>query len=106
MDIRAYFQKIREIEKNIADPYVVVVSLETPEGGKPGRSTEVSRASAAQLLVEGRVRLADTEEQKAYYKEAQEALAAAEQERLAGKIQLTVVSDQTGRVFKARPEKG
>ena len=33
MDIRVYFQKIREIERNIQEPYVVVVSLETPEGG-------------------------------------------------------------------------
>ena len=45
MDIRVYFQKIREIERNIQDPYVVVVSLETPEGGKPGRATEVSSRS-------------------------------------------------------------
>src|SRR4051794_21196324 len=62
MDIRMYFQKIRETERNIQDPYVVVVSLETPEGGKPGRTTEVSRASAAQLIVEGKVRLADDAE--------------------------------------------
>ena len=37
MDIRVYFQKIREIERNIQEPYVVVISLETPEGGKPGQ---------------------------------------------------------------------
>ena len=49
MDIRVYFQKIREIERNIQDPYVVVVSLETPEGGKPGRATEVTREAAAKL---------------------------------------------------------
>ena len=43
-------------------PYVVVISLETPEGGKPGRATEVSRASAAQLIVEGKARLAGADE--------------------------------------------
>src|SRR3954453_9669186 len=49
MDIRVYFQKFREIERNIQAPYVVVISLETPEGGKPGRATEVARESAAKL---------------------------------------------------------
>ena len=52
MDIRAYFQKVRETERNLSDAHVVIASLETPEGGKAGRFTEVSRASAAQLIVE------------------------------------------------------
>jgi hypothetical protein len=106
MDIRMYFQKIREAERNIQDPYVVVVSLETPEGGKPGRTTEVSRASAAQLIVEGKVRLAEEAERASFYKASKEALEAAEEEKLASKIQLTVVSEQGNRFVKTRPEKG
>ena len=105
MDIRMYFQKIREIERNLADPYVVVVSLETPEGGKPGRMTEVGRESAARMIVDGRARLADEGERAAFYKNAQEALAAAEEERLAGRIQLTVVSDHHARQLKPRSGK-
>ena len=106
MDIRLYFQKIREIERNIQDPYVVVLSLETSEGGKPGRATEVTREAAAKLVVEGKGRLADQQETTSYYAEAKEALAAAEQEKIAGKIQLTVVSDQGSRTLKPRSEKG
>ena len=106
MDIRVYFQKVREIERNIQTPYVVVISLETPEGGKPGRSTEVARESAAKLIVEGKVRIAGADEQAAFYKKAAEALAAAEEEKMAGKIQLTVVSEPVGRPVKPRPEKG
>ena len=106
MDIRVYFHKIREIERSIQDPYTVVVSLETPEGGRAGRVTEVSRSTAAKLLVEGKVRLADQDEKVKFYKEATEALAAAEEARMAGKIQLTVVSEQASRVVKSRPEKG
>jgi hypothetical protein len=105
MDIRVYFQKIRAAESEIKDPYVVVVSLETPEGGKPGTLTEVSRASAAQLIVDNKVRLASAEERKAFYKEAEEARAAANEAAMAGKIQLTVVSDALNRSSK-RPEKG
>lgn len=106
MDIRVYFQKIREVERNIQDPYVVVVSLETSEGGKPGRSTEVSREAAAKLVVEGKVRLASEQERTAFYTEAKEAFAAAEQEKMASKIQLTVVSEQGSRTIKPRSEKG
>jgi hypothetical protein len=105
MDIRVYFQKIREAERTIQDPWVVVVSLETPEGGKPGRATEVSRASAAQLIVENKVRLADADERANYYKAAEEARQAAEEAAMTGKIQVTVVSDAANRAAK-RPEKG
>ena len=106
MDIRAYFQKIRETERNLADPFVVVVSIETPEGGKAGRTTEVSRASAAKLIVEGKVRLADEIERTDFYTHAKAALAAAEEEKLAGRIQLTVLSEQASRFVKPRAEKG
>lgn len=106
MDIRLYFHKIREIEKNIKEPFVVVVSLETPEGGKAGCTTEVSRASAAQLIVDGKIRLAEAHERSEFYKQAQDALAAIEEERMAGKIQLTVVHDHNSRPNKSRPEKG
>lgn len=105
MDIRVYFQKMREIERNIKDPFVVVISLETPEGGKAGCMTEVSRASAAQMIVDGKVRLADDTERATFYKNALEALAAAEEERLAGKIQLTVVTDHLSRQAKPKPGK-
>lgn len=106
MDIRVYFQKVREIERSIQAAYVVVISLETPEGGKPGRATEVGRESAAKLIVEGKVRLAGADEQAAFYKKAAEALTVAEEERMAGKIQLTVVSESAVRPAKPRSEKG
>jgi hypothetical protein len=106
MDIRMYFQKVREIERNIQDPYVVVVSLETPEGGKPGRMTEVSRDSAAHLIADGKVRLATTDESAAFHDEAKNALIVIEEAKMAGKIQLTVVSEQANRIVKTRSEKG
>jgi hypothetical protein len=105
MDIRVYFQKMREVERTIQEPWVVVVSLETPEGGRPGRATEVSRGSAAQLIVDNKVRLADAKERDAYYKEANEARLVAEEAAVAGKIQVTVVSETPNRASK-RPEKG
>jgi hypothetical protein len=105
MDIRAYFQKVREIERGIANPYVVVVSLATSEGGKPGCMTEVSRAAAAQMIADSKARLADDAERAEFHKRTQQALAVAEEERMAGKIQLTVVSEHLPRSGKPRSGK-
>ena len=54
MDLRAYYQKIREIETRIEEAFAIVVSLETGDGGKAGIATEVSRGIAAKMVVEGR----------------------------------------------------
>ena len=47
MDLRAYYRKLREVEASISEEHVVLVSLATPEGGKPGVRTEAPRAIAA-----------------------------------------------------------
>ncbi len=62
MDLRAYYQKIRKIEAEIPEQYVVMVSRETPDGGKPGMKTDVPRSLAAKLIVEEQARLASPEE--------------------------------------------
>ena len=105
MDIRVYFRKIREIERAIREPYVVVVSLDTPEGGRAGCLTQVSRAAAAHLIADLKARLADEAETAAFHQSSSEALAAAEEERLAGKIQLTVVSDHLNRHLRSKAGK-
>ncbi|HLJ47564.1 MAG TPA: hypothetical protein VKU01_16225 [Bryobacteraceae bacterium] len=66
MDLRAYFQKIRSTEKSIAAEHVIVVSLETQDGGREGQSSEVTRANAAKLIVDGKARLATPAESAAY----------------------------------------
>lgn len=80
MDLRAYYQKIRKIEAEIKDPEVVIVSRETPDGGKPGMRTDVPRGLAARLIAEDKADLATPEdaarfrsEVEATWKTAQEA---------------------------------
>ena len=53
MDLRIYYQKIREIESKIETEFPVVKSRETADGGKGGTLTEVSRNTAAKLIVDG-----------------------------------------------------
>ena len=58
MDLRVFYQKVREIQRTIATPFAVVVSEATADGGKAGVLSEVSREAAARLVVEKRARLA------------------------------------------------
>jgi hypothetical protein len=53
MDLRIYYQKIRDVEATITEEFPVVVSKETPDGGKKGVRTQVPRKIAAKMIVEG-----------------------------------------------------
>ncbi len=61
MDLRVYYQKIRSIEAEIREPFAVIVSRETPDGGRAGVKSEVPRAVAAKLVAEGKADLASPE---------------------------------------------
>jgi len=67
MDVRIFFQKVRQIEAAIIRPHAVVMSLDTPDGGKAGVMTEVSRLAAARLVAENKARLASEEESNEFY---------------------------------------
>lgn len=71
MDLRVYYRKVREVMEAIAGEFAVIVSRETPDGGKPGVMSETSRAIAARLVVDGRARLA-TKEEAAEFAEQEE----------------------------------
>jgi hypothetical protein len=100
MEIRKYYQRVREAEAGISEPFVVVVSLDTGDGGVAGTATEVSRASAARLMVDGKARLADPDEAKEYHERADQARKAAEQKAGASRMQVTVISDSDLRALK------
>ena len=92
MDLRLYYQKIRDIEATIADEFPVVVSRETGDGGKSGTLTEVPRRVAAKMIVEGQARLAAPEQKQTFRESQAEAKRLFDQVDAASKIQVTVVS--------------
>ena len=102
MDLRAYYQKIREIEKGIAEEFPIVVSRETTDGGKQGTKTEVSRAVAAKLIVEGLAELASPEESDRFRAAVTEAKRVADQVAAAAKMTLTVLSTAEVESLKAK----
>lgn len=107
MDLRLYYQKIRETSSNITDPYIVMVSRETADGGKEGICTEVPRALAAKMLVDGIARLAKPEESAAFHQKQAEDKRLAEQAAAASRVQVTVLSTDEYHILRElTPSKG
>lgn len=108
MDLRNYYQQLREVMAGIADEHVVVISNATSDGGKAGVYTEVTREVAARLVVETRARLATAEEAAAYRTNMRDAQQQSEQAAAAARVRLTVISDSELRALRerARPLKG
>jgi hypothetical protein len=103
MDLRAYYQKIREIENKIIDPFPVVVGIDPHNAGKPGVCTEVSRSLAAKMLAEGTAREATPEENKAFRKAQADAIRTALEADAAKLVQFKVVSvDDVRKLTKDR----
>ena len=101
MDLRVFFQKLRKIEQEIAEPHVVVVSHETPDGGRAGQLAEVSRSIAARLILEGHAHLATAEESAQFRSAARKAVEDAQHRLMADKVQVNVISDADLRAMKS-----
>jgi hypothetical protein len=68
MDIRHYYEKLREVENGLPEGNVLIVSLDTPDGGRAGVTSELDRKLAAKLIVEHRARPASEDEVAAFRK--------------------------------------
>lgn len=93
MDVRLYFQKVRLAEAELKEPFVIVVSLDTPDGGKAGALTEVTRSAAARLIVDGKARAASVEEAEDFRREVREQKLAADAAEAANKVHVTLVHE-------------
>jgi hypothetical protein len=100
MDLRVFYQKLRKIESEIVDSHVVVVSHETADGGRPGQLSEVSKSTAARLILESRAHLATGEEAAEFRAAMQRNLQEAQQRQLADKVQVNVISEADLRALK------
>ena len=71
MDLGEYFRKLRKVEADIPEESVVVVSRETPDGGRSGMCVDVPRQVAARLIAEGKADQATEEEAAAFRAETE-----------------------------------
>ena len=93
MEVKQYYRKVREIRDSFTEIFPLIVSLETPDGGKAGLVSEVSREIAAKMIVEGRAKLASDKEKAAYKEQQVAAKKAAEKAALAKRIQVAIIAD-------------
>jgi hypothetical protein len=93
MDLKQYFKKIKDTETSLEEPYPLVVSLETADGGKAGTVVEVSRREAAKAIVENRAVLANAEQRKAYFEREAARKKVAEKAELSRRLQIAIISD-------------
>lgn len=93
MDLRVFYQKLKQIESQIVEEHPVVVSHETPDGGKAGVRTEVPRPVAARMVAEGKARLGTEEETAEFRSAIIQARKVAEQAMMAGRVALSVVPE-------------
>ena len=100
MDMRQFYKKLRQFEEGIKSEEVIVVSNETPDGGKAGVKSEVKRSVAARMLAEGRVCLATEEEAQLYHQEKEAAYKHGQEVLNSGKLQLAVLTEPELKAIK------
>lgn len=106
MDLQVYYKKIRTMEESLKDPAIVLVSLETPDGGREGVRTEVPRRIAARMVVEGSARLATADEAREFQEQKAESKRQAEQLAAASRMQFAVISPNELRRLKSGAQAG
>ena len=89
MDLKAYYARIRALERGFGEDALVVVSLETADGGKAGVMTETTAQVAARMIVEGRARVASEDETAEFRKKAGAAQRAVEDREPPRRIQVS-----------------
>lgn len=105
MDLKAYYKKIRAMERSLPTPSVFIASLGTPDGGTAGVVTEVPAAIGARMMVDGIARVATDEEIARFQKQNEAGRQAAEQIAAASKLQLVVVPASTANSLKVSGER-
>lgn len=92
MDLRLYYQKIRDAEAKLEDEFPIVVSRETGDGGKEGTLTEVPRRIAAKMIVEGVAQVASPEQKEEFLNAQADAKRTADRLAAASQVHVTVLS--------------
>jgi phage terminase Nu1 subunit (DNA packaging protein) len=91
MNLKSYFQKLRELETSLTEPYIVVISQVTADGGREGLLTEVPREVGAKMIADGRAQVASEDTVKDFQEKKAEAKRIADAEAASKSMQVTLV---------------
>lgn len=106
MNLRTYYQNVRRIREGLPEPYTLLTSLSSPNGGKEGVVTEVETSLAARMIADLAARPATDEEIAAHRAECELLRAEAKEDELRSKLRVTLVSDPGIRLETDKPERG
>jgi hypothetical protein len=93
MDLKQYFKKVKETEASLSDDYLLMVSTDTPDGGKAGAMIEVSRQLAAKAIVDGWAIFASEEQKTAHLEEQAAKRKSIDTAQKAHRLQVSIVSE-------------
>ena len=99
MDLKNYYQRIRELEASLPGESVVVVSRATPDGGRAGCFTEVPRAVAARMVADGIADIAGEANAARFAAETLTRHAEEERRRAAAHIQVNLITEEQARAL-------
>jgi len=99
MDLKSYYRRMREVEAEIPEESVVLVSRATPDGGRAGLLVEAPRAVAARLIAEGAAERAPAPQAAEFRKGLQAARVQEEGRRAAARIQVSVITEAEARAL-------
>jgi hypothetical protein len=93
MNLRKYYDQVHKIRQDIKEPFVLLSSLATPNGGKEGCVSEVPAELAARMIADGVAQFATSEQIEAYHSDADANRLAAQEEQLRNRLRITLVNE-------------
>ncbi len=106
MDMKMYYRRVRELESEIVEDDVVIISEATPDGGRAGVAVEAPRSVAAKMVADGKARLASRDESDEYRARVAEECRKAEQLRALSRPQFAVLSEAELRLLRSSMKSG
>lgn len=100
MNLKDYYREIAAQEAAIQEPFVLVISLATSNGGRAGIPSEVNRATAAKLVVDKQARLATPEEVTKLREEREEEKRQRDIAALQERVRMTRLAEDELRTLK------
>ena len=100
MNLKDYYREITAQEAAIEEPFALVISLKTPNGGRAGIESELNRVTAAKMIVDKQVRLATPEEVKQLRDEREEKQRQKDLASLQERVRMTRLAEDELRALK------
>jgi len=101
MNLKDYYRDVTAQEAAIEEPFVLVISLPTPNGGRAGVVSEVNRPTAARLIVDKQARLASAEEVEKLRSEREEKQRIADLAALQERVRMTRLAEDELRALRS-----